>query len=77
MQGIYKKRARRARRKAILMEFEAEMGAISFGTRRIGGLLRRSFAWLHLPFRTTRRKFLAVLFTAKSTGVMASSFKLP
>jgi hypothetical protein len=44
MQGIYKKRARRARRKAILMEFEAEMGAISFETRRIGGLLRRSFA---------------------------------
>jgi hypothetical protein len=41
-----------------------------------GGLLRRSFAWLDLPFRTTRPEFLVVLLLAKASGTTISPYKL-
>ena len=76
MEGIYKKKAVGARRKAIFAKFDVQLVQIVEMRRGSGGLLCSSFASVDLPFGTTRPKILAMILTTKSTAKTINSFKL-
>jgi hypothetical protein len=76
MQGIYKKKTERARRKAVLAKFEVQLVQIVEMRRESSGLPGSSFASVDLPFGTTRPKFWAIILTTKSTAKTIHSFKL-
>jgi hypothetical protein len=76
MEGIYKKKAEGARRKATFAKFEVQLVQIVEMRRGFGGLRCSSFASVDLPFGTTRPKFLAMILTTESTAKTINSFKL-
>jgi len=76
LEGIYKKKAVGARRKAIFAKFEVQLVQIVEMPRGSGGLLCSSFASVDLPFGTTRPKDLVMILTTKSTAKTINSFKL-
>lgn len=76
MEGIYKKKAVGARRKATFAKFDVQLVQIVEMPCGSGGLPCSSFASVDLPFGTTRPKFWAIILTTKSTAKTINSFKL-